>query len=151
MTDIFSNFEQGSVTVKDVDAQKFIAAYAAHLKKSGKLEVPKWADLVKTATQKQHGPYDADWFFVRCASIARRIYLQPGLGIKSLNAKYGGAEKIGFHPNRFHAASGSVNRAAIHALEKLKVIEKHGVAGRKVSRDGQKDVDRIAVQIAKAQ
>lgn len=35
-------------TVKDVVAQNFIQAYANHLKKRGKFQVPKWADLVKT-------------------------------------------------------------------------------------------------------
>lgn len=35
-------------TVKDVTAQTFIEAYANHLKKRGKFQVPMWADLVKT-------------------------------------------------------------------------------------------------------
>ena len=35
-------------TVKDVVAQSFIQAYANHLKKRGKFQVPMWADLVKT-------------------------------------------------------------------------------------------------------
>jgi ribosomal protein S19E (S16A) len=53
------------VTVKDVDPQQLIKAYAAHLKRSGKLEVPKWVDLVKTGAFKELSPYDPDWFYVR--------------------------------------------------------------------------------------
>lgn len=43
----------------------FIKAYAAYLKRTGKLEVPKWVDLVKTGTFKELAPYDPDWYYVR--------------------------------------------------------------------------------------
>jgi len=35
------------------------------LKRSGKLEIPTWVDLVKTGSQKELAPYDPDWFYVR--------------------------------------------------------------------------------------
>jgi hypothetical protein len=38
-------------SVKDVSAAKFIAAYAAHLKKSNKLTIPEWVDIVKTGSE----------------------------------------------------------------------------------------------------
>jgi small subunit ribosomal protein S19e len=53
------------VTVKDVPAQEFVQAYAQHLKRSGKIRVPKWSDLVKTATYKELSPYDPDWYYIR--------------------------------------------------------------------------------------
>lgn len=53
------------VTVKDVPAKQFIDAYAAQLKQSGKVELPKWVDLVKTACFKELPPIDADWFYTR--------------------------------------------------------------------------------------
>lgn len=59
----------GGITVKDVDAQSFIKAYSAHLKRSGKLEIPKWVDLVKTGTYKELAPYDPDWFYVHAGII----------------------------------------------------------------------------------
>lgn len=31
----------------------------------GKIEVPVWVDIVKTATYKEQAPYDPDWFYVR--------------------------------------------------------------------------------------
>jgi small subunit ribosomal protein S19e len=43
----------------------FIKAYAAYLKRTGKLEVPKWVDIVKTGTFKELAPYDPDWYFIR--------------------------------------------------------------------------------------
>lgn len=53
------------VTLKDVPADKFVVAYAAHLKKEGKLPVPKFCNIMKTATHKELSPYDPDWFYVR--------------------------------------------------------------------------------------
>jgi len=46
-------------------AEAFITAYASHLKRSGKIDVPIWADIVKTGSYKELGPYDPDWFYVR--------------------------------------------------------------------------------------
>ncbi|OWK16526.1 RPS19, partial [Cervus elaphus hippelaphus] len=37
------------VTVKDVNQQEFVRAWAAFLKKSGKLKVPEWVDTGKLA------------------------------------------------------------------------------------------------------
>lgn len=39
----------GVSSLRDVPAADFIAAYAAHLKKGGKIELPEWVDVVKTA------------------------------------------------------------------------------------------------------
>ena len=55
----------GGVTVKDVNPHDFVKAYAAYLKRSGKLEVPRWVDLVKTGPYKELAPYDPDWFYIR--------------------------------------------------------------------------------------
>ena len=38
-------------TLRDVSAANFIKAYAAHLKKGGKLQLPEWVDVVKTARE----------------------------------------------------------------------------------------------------
>merc|ERR1712062_841725 len=57
----------GGVTVKDVNPQEFVRAFAAHLKKS-KLKVPEYVEIVKTSKAHELGPTDPDWFHVRGAS-----------------------------------------------------------------------------------
>ena len=52
-------------------ADAFITAYASHLKRSGKLEVPTWADIVKTGAYKELAPYDPDWYYVRAGASNR--------------------------------------------------------------------------------
>jgi small subunit ribosomal protein S19e len=65
---------RATTTVKDIPAEKFIAAFAKHMKTQGKFEIPKWADSVKTGTAKELAPYDADWLYIRAASVARHVY-----------------------------------------------------------------------------
>ncbi|KAJ1557155.1 40S ribosomal protein S19 [Nowakowskiella sp. JEL0078] len=141
----------GGYTVRDVDPHVFIAAYAAYLKKGGKLEVPKWVDVVKTGTFKELAPYDPDWFYIRAASIARHIYLRPSVGVGALNKNYGGRINRGTRPHKSGLGSGSINRKALQSLEKLKVLESDPDGGRKITQDGQQDLDRIASQILSAQ
>lgn len=52
-------------TTSEYSAEEFIKAYSSHLKRSGKLEIPTWVDIVKTGPQKELAPYDPDWFYVR--------------------------------------------------------------------------------------
>eukprot|EP01047_Picozoa_sp_COSAG01_P004364 COSAG01_NODE_144_length_24108_cov_11.490441_13_plen_256_part_00 len=58
-------------TLKDVSSHDFVVEYAQHLKKTGKMEVPKWVDLCKTGPFKELAPYDEDFYFIR-AGIYRR-------------------------------------------------------------------------------
>ncbi|OTF81045.1 hypothetical protein BLA29_004805, partial [Euroglyphus maynei] len=68
------NSQVKSIGVKGVDQSEFVVALAAFLKRSGKLKVPDWSDLVKTAVYKELAPFDDDWFYTRCASVARHLY-----------------------------------------------------------------------------
>ena len=48
------------VTLKDVPANDFMAAYADFLKRTNKIELPKWVDLVKTGHYHELTPYVCD-------------------------------------------------------------------------------------------
>ena len=144
---------EGGVTVKDVSAQAFIVKYAQHLKRQGKMEIPKWVDIVKTATHKELAPYSADWYYIRAASVARKVYLRPHTGIGALCKWYGGKQRNGAQTEHFNKASSGLIRHILLQLEQIKVVEKVG-KGRIISRIGQQDLDRIAGQLqeeAKAQ
>lgn len=66
-----SSVRRGRI-VKDVPADRFVVALAEHFKKSDKLKVPQWAEIVKTGAYKELPPVNPDWFFIRAAAIARR-------------------------------------------------------------------------------
>ena len=94
------------VSVKDVDQQKFVTAFAAFLKKSGKMPVPEWVDLVKTAIAKELAPYDEDWFYIRTASVARHIYIRSPVGVATVQKIYGGDKRIILNPNQPRVGGG---------------------------------------------
>ena len=138
-----------AITVKDVSPHEFVVAYSAFLKRTGKLQVPKWSDVVKTGKHKELAPYDRDWFYTRTAAVARHIYLRGGVGIGGLTKVYGGAKRRGHRRNKSCLGSASVARAALHSLEKLGILEKDNInGGRRITHEGQRELDRIASQVA---
>ncbi|KAH0526350.1 hypothetical protein TsFJ059_009682 [Trichoderma semiorbis] len=142
----------GGITVRDVDAQKFITAYAAFLKRQGKLPIPGWVDTVKTGPAKELPPQDIDWFYVRAASVARHVYLRKTVGVGRLRKVHGTAKNRGNRPSHHVDASGSVDRKVLQALEKIGVVEQdEDKGGRRITQSGQRDLDRIAQTTAEAE
>mmetsp|Transcript_36847 Transcript_36847/g.45061 ORF Transcript_36847/g.45061 Transcript_36847/m.45061 type:complete len:150 (+) Transcript_36847:133-582(+) len=136
--------EPRAICVRDIPAPDFIKAYAEHLKNSDKFELPVWADIVKTGVFKELSPNGDDWYYVRAASIARKIYLRPGTGVGALQKWYGGNYRRGTRSEHFRKASSGIIRSVLIQLEEMKVVEKLGTGGRRMTRVGQQDLDRIA-------
>ncbi|ROL47840.1 40S ribosomal protein S19 [Anabarilius grahami] len=136
----------GGVTVKDVNQQEFVRALAAFLKKSGKLKVPDWVDIVKLAKHKELAPCDENWFYIRAASTVRHLYLRGGVGVGSMTKIYGGRKRNGVCPSHFSVGSKNVARKVLQALEGLKMVEKDPNGGRRLTPQGTRDLDRIAGQ-----
>jgi len=139
-----------SISVKDVDQQQFTVALAAFLKKSGKVKLPEWVDLVKTNVAKELAPYDEDWYYTRLASMARHIYIRSPVGVSTMTKIYGVRRNNGSCPSHWRRGSGSIARKGLQALEQLKLVEKDANGGRKMSSQGRRDLDRIAAQIKQA-
>ena len=137
-------------TVKDVKPDKFITAFSQHLKRQGKLEIPKWADYVKTGTNRELPPNDPDWLYVRAASIVRKIYVRSGTGVGALKKVYGGQKRRGTLTNVYTTGSGKIIRYLIMQLEELGLLEQDDKGGRKITKEGQRELDTVAVQVAGA-
>jgi len=138
-----------SVTVKDVPADAFIKACAEFLKRQPKFDVPKYHDIVKTGVCKESAPYDEDWFFIRSASILRKVYLRKGTGVGALKKWYGGStgNHRGTKKAHFSTASGAIIRKSMFELEKLQMMEHCEDGGREISSKGRAEMDRIAGNI----
>jgi len=137
-----------SVTVKDCDAAEFINALAAHFKQSGKIELPEWHDLVKTAPFKEMCPMDPDWYYVRAASLARKIYLRGGTGVGAFTKVYGGASHNSVRTPHFRKAAKGVIRHVLQQLAELDIVAKRkDQKGRWITRNGQRELDTIAGQV----
>lgn len=139
------------VTLRDVSAAAFIKAYAAHLKNDSTFRLPKWHDVVKSGVGRELAPYDEDWYYVRAASVARKVYMRNGVGVGALRRIYGKAKNRGVRPEHFSKAGGAIIRSILQNLEAINVVEQTGKkGGRRISRTGQQALDRIAFQVAAA-
>merc|ERR1719456_161482 len=120
-----AEFKDGKTiaTVKDVEASKFITAFAQHLKRQGRFEIPKWADVVKTGKAQELAPYDPDWLYVRTASIVRKIYIRGGSGVGGFRKVYGGQKRRGTMTNIFSKGSRKIIRYILQQLEEMGLVE----------------------------
>lgn len=135
------------VNVYEVDPYKLIEEAAKELKKEKEVTPPEWAVFVKTGSHKENIPARKDWWYIRCASLLRKIYVQPR-GISRLRVAYGGRKNRGYKPERFRIAGGNIIRKGLQQLEKAGYIKK-GKKGREITPKGQKFLDNMAYKISK--
>ncbi|HVX03034.1 MAG TPA: 40S ribosomal protein S19, partial [Nitrososphaera sp.] len=83
--------------VYDVPADELIAKLAEQLKKDKKIEPPAWSAFVKTGSHAEKIPQNRDWWYTRCASLLRKIYLHGPIGVSDLKVAYGGRKQIGYN------------------------------------------------------
>ena len=135
--------------VKDVPANDFINAVSAYLKSTGKVQLPSYVDYCKTGSFKELGPQDEDWYYVKAAAVARRVYTKSGVGVGHLRRAFGGRNGKNSTCTEHHArAAGGVIRHAMHTLEDLGIIEKiPGGKGRRITPEGQRQMDLVAARV----
>ncbi len=130
------------VSVADVDPNVLIERLAEELKKNDAIKPPEWAKFVKTGVHKERVPENKDWWYVRAASIMRKLYFRP-LGVSRLRRKYGGRKNRGYEPERFHPGSGNIIRKILQQLEKAGYAQKVD-KGRTLTPQGRALLDKLA-------
>jgi small subunit ribosomal protein S19e len=133
-------------TVYDVPADRFIRTLAEELKPKPEIVPPDWAAFAKTGVHKEMSPEDPDWWFVRVASIMRRVYIDGPIGVERMRTFYGGKKDRGSKPSRFRKGSGSILRKSLQQLEAAGFIQ-HDKTGRRVSPEGASFMDGVANRI----
>lgn len=132
----------------DVPADNFISKLSEQLKKDKKINPPTWSSFVKTGTHAEKMPQNKDWWYTRCASLVRKVYLHGPIGISDLKSYYGGRKRIGYNLDHHKDAGGAIIRKALQQLESAGYIDKKS-KGRMISNEGMKRVDRLATEIFK--
>ncbi len=135
-------------TPYDVPAPVLIRRLADYLKEStSKIVPPAWADLVKTGSHAERPPEDPDWWFTRCASLLRKIYIQGPIGIAHLRSEYGGRIDRGVKPEHARKGSGAIIRNALQQLEAAHLVKTLGRRGRVLTGEGRQLLDRFSAEI----
>ncbi|KAH0856404.1 hypothetical protein HID58_084665, partial [Brassica napus] len=112
------------------------------------IELPAWTDIVKTGKLKELAPYDPDWYYIRAASMARKVYLRGGLGVGAFRRIYGGSKRNGSRPPHFCKSSGGVARHILQQLQTMNIVDLDTKGGRKITSSGERDLDQVAGRIA---
>ncbi|MEM5793194.1 MAG: 30S ribosomal protein S19e [Candidatus Aenigmatarchaeota archaeon] len=138
--------------VKEVDVDKFINLAKEELKKIKEISPPEWAKYSKTGSHRKYPPHLEDWWYIRAASILRKIQLRQPLGVSRLRTYYGGRKERGHKPERFRRAGGSNIRKILQQLEKAGFVttKKDGLKrGRILTEKGQQFIRKIASEAKK--
>ena len=135
-------------TPYDIPASLFIQRLATYLKDNvDHIQPPAGAQVVKTSSHTEQPPQDPDWWFTRCASILRKIYIMGPIGTERLRAEYGG--RTGRVVRREHARKGAgCNiRKALQQLEVAGLVGTQKNKGRVLTREGRRALDKLATEI----
>jgi len=135
--------------VYDVPADEMIAKLAEQLKSDNKISAPAWSPFVKTGSHVMRIPQNKDWWYTRCASLLRKVYLHGPLGVADLKVAYGGRKKVGYNLAHHKDSGGAIVRKALQQLEASGYIVKVQGKGRLISSEGMKKMDRLATEIHK--
>jgi len=140
-------------TPYDVPPDKLIERLARYLKREVEaVRPPEWAIFVKTGSHVQRPPQDPDWWYVRCASLLRKLYIHGPIGVERLRSMYGGRKDRGHKPEHHRKAGGSIIRKALQQLEAAGLVQKvtdakGHVIGRTLTPEGRSLLDRIATEV----
>ena len=134
--------------VYDIPADMLIKKLTEILK-SEDINPPTWISIVKTGVHADKPPQKVDWWYTRCASILRKIYLNGPISIADMRSIYGGGKARGYGIASHRYAGGAIIRNAVHGLEKLGYVEKVEKKGRIVTKQGMKKLDNLSTEILK--
>lgn len=130
----------------DVPAEDLIEKLTEQIKKEKKIQPPNWAGFVKTGVHAERIPQNKDWWYTRCASLIRKVYVHGPIGVSELRSEYGGRKQIGYNLSHHRDAGGAIIRKALQQLQQAGyIVNKRG--GRSISEEGMKKVDRVATEL----
>ncbi len=140
------------IRASDVNQIELVNVLAQELKKNKLLTPPAWSNFVKTGSSKDRVPSQEDWWYLRGASILRRLYMDTRpVGVSRLRRVYGDKEKNRYSGRHFKPASGAVIRKLLQQLEQAELIKKVKIKnrpGRRISPKGVSLADKMAKAIS---
>ena len=135
-------------TVYDVPADRLIEKLADHFKRISQVQPPVWAAYTKTGSQAERPPQNKDWWYVRAASIMRKLYLHGPIGLSDLRVEYGGLTAVGYTLAHHRDAGSSNIRKIIAQLQAAGLLHKT-TKGRVVTAEVRRLLDKLSTEIFK--
>ncbi len=104
----------------DVPQGELVKNLSVKLKQE--LKMPSWAMFVKTGVHKERPPTGEDWWYVRAASMLKKVHNLGPVGVAKLRRKYGGKKNRGVEPEKFAKGSGKIARTLLQQLEQAQLV-----------------------------
>ena len=137
-------------TPYDVPAPQFIEKLAKYLRENvDEVQPPAWASVAKTGPHVEKHPQNPNWWYIRSASVLRKVYVHGPIGLERLRADYGGRKDFGVKPEHAVKAAGGNIRKVLQQLEAAGLIQKASSQGRKMAPKGRKLLQEIAEDLQK--
>ena len=137
-------------TPHDVPASKFIERLAKYIKENvEEIQPPTWAAVAKTGSHVEKQPQNPDWWYVRSASVLRKVYVHGPIGLERLRSDYGGRKGFSVKPNHASKAGGSNIRKILQQLETAGLVKTNMPAGRSMTPKGRKLMQEVSQDIQK--
>jgi len=139
------------VGVKDIPAEKLVGRLKEELKKFEGIKPPEWSRFAKSGVNRERPSVQPDFWYIRSASVLRRLYLDGPVGVEKLRTFYGGRKRRRTMPAKFRKGSGSVIRKILQQLDATGLTEKveKGKRGRVLASKGRKLLDNLAYELSK--
>ncbi len=137
-------------TPHDVPASKFIDRLAKYLKENvDEVQPLPWASVAKTGMHVEKQPQNPNWWYVRSASVLRKVYVHGPIGLEKLRADYGGRKNFGVKRSHAIKAGGSNIRKVLQQLELAGLIQTARPKGRIMTPKGRKLLQEVAGDLNK--
>lgn len=139
------------ITAKMVPPELLVKKLAEYLKENVKeLQAPEWSLIAKTASFKERIPDDPEqWWYMRAASILRKLYIRNHFGVSESMRIYGGLKRRGTKPPISTRAPGHSTRLIFQQLERAGLVTKVKGArlGRTLTPAGRSLLDKLSYEI----
>ncbi|ELZ79792.1 30S ribosomal protein S19e [Haloferax larsenii] len=137
------------VTIYDVPADALIEEVAGRLE--DRIEQPDWMAFAKTGQTRELPPQQDNFWFIRGASLLRKVAMNGPVGVDRLSTEYGGRKR---GSNRYRVAgthsdsSGKkIIRTLLQQLEEEGLIETAKGEGRRITAEGTSFLDNAASDV----
>jgi small subunit ribosomal protein S19e len=143
--------ETGILTTPyDIPASQLIEKLAKYLKENiEEVQPPAWASLAKTGAHVEKQPQNPNWWYIRSASILRKVYVHGPIGLEKLRAEYGGRKDFGVKIEHVVKAGGSNIRKVLQQLEAAGLVQATRSQGRTMTPKGRKLLQEVAEDLQK--
>lgn len=114
------------------------------------IEPPADAVFWKTGWFKEFPPVDPDFWYIRGASMLRKLYRKP-MGVNRFKKIYGGRSPGYVHLKHSATGSGKIVRVILQQLEKAGLVRTIKGKGRDLTNQGRSLLDKTAATLLKAE